>query len=140
MPEHDDLWWAVHPGTDLDQVGEEIAEAVVRYGAPRLRRVGSDESLLRAWKAGESGYILAPFAVYRMASVLAAKLGTLEDLDKFVGLALREAEGMSAAESFAKEWLAALADWPEPWMTSEKRALIQRHLRLRGHEARPRTH
>ena len=36
MPQHDDVWWELSPGTDTAQLAAEVVQAVQQFGLPRL--------------------------------------------------------------------------------------------------------
>jgi hypothetical protein len=49
MPEQSDVWWTVQTQQTAMQAGEEITEALSRFGLPALEAVSSTEKLRALW-------------------------------------------------------------------------------------------
>jgi tRNA U55 pseudouridine synthase TruB len=61
MPERRDTWWSAQTLPEAEQAGEEIAEALTRYGLPALHAVSSTEKLRALWvqRGDHSDYVAA---------------------------------------------------------------------------------
>jgi hypothetical protein len=49
-----DAWWELCEAADLERVGSEVSEALVKNGLPALDRMSSNEALRSEWAAGRA--------------------------------------------------------------------------------------